>query len=95
MSFKASLFELFNRADTITVDFYEVDYAGDCGTDVNGNPVIRLTYDEEDYYFSDQEVSVLEGECFAQAADMGDDHGSKSGHRLRFEVSRPLTEADL
>ena len=64
---KAQLFDLINRADTVIVDDYVIDTVGYCDNYMPGPPrmLARLTFDDTDYHFEDQEVEVVNG--YAQA----------------------------
>ena len=64
---KAQLFGLINRADTVIVDDYVIDTVGYSDNFMPGPPrmLARLTFDDTDYHFEDQEVEVVNG--FAQA----------------------------
>ena len=60
---KAQLFGLINRADTVIVDDYVIDTVGYSDNFMPGPPrmLARLTFDDTDYHFEDQEVEVVNG----------------------------------
>lgn len=64
---KAQLFDLIERADTVIVDDYVIDTVGYSDNFMPGPPrmLARLTFDDTDYHFEDQEVEVVNG--YAQA----------------------------
>ena len=60
---KAQLFDLINRADTVIVDDYVIEAVGFSDNFMPGPPrmLARLTFDDTDYHFEDQEVEVVNG----------------------------------
>lgn len=68
-----STFLLLNSADIIYVDSKESDgvlFDDNClpGRKV---PTARLLFENMDYYFLDQDVELVDGECVANAEDWG------------------------
>ena len=90
------LFSLLNSADIIYVDSKESDgvlFDDNClpGRKV---PTARVLFESTDYYFLDQDVELVDGECVATAEDWeGGDFREEC--RLRFDITKPLTLADI
>lgn len=72
---KAKLFDLINRADTVLVDDYVIDTVGYSDNFMPGPPrmLARLTFDDTDYHFEDQEVEVVNGYAQAMALTWDDE----------------------
>ena len=72
---KAQLFDLLERADTVIVDDYVIDTVGYSDNFMPGPPrmLARLTFDDTDYHFEDQEVEVVNGYAQAMALTWDED----------------------
>jgi len=93
MTFKAKLFSLFCTADEVVCEGYVCEDVG-----MTTPEVFRLTLDDMDWHFADQEVTVdISGEV--QAVLMLDDDAEPGDEpdeiTLQFRVSRPINEGDL
>lgn len=94
MEFTARLFDLFDRASTVTVDGYIVDSFKDMR---EGVVEAILEHDNGgDYYFEDAEVEVESGVTTAEYFFYSRD-GVKNSYdvTLTFSVSRPIEEKDM
>ena len=100
------LFALLHSANTISVNHIESEgfhleenfIAGQAET------TARVTFEDHDYYFRDQDVELVDGECVAVAEDwqllndqdaesQADEH--RETCRLSFAVTKPLTLDDI
>ena len=72
---KAQLFDLIEIADTVIVDDYVIDTVGYSDNFMPGPPrmLARLTFDDTDYHFEDQEVEVVNGYGQAMALTWDDE----------------------
>lgn len=66
---RTTLFHLLAEADTVIVDDQVIDQTGYSDNFMPGPPVVlaRLTMDDTDYHFADQEVEVVNGYASAMA----------------------------
>jgi|688.fasta_scaffold727535_3 hypothetical protein len=93
-TFKAMLFDLLLSANSITVAGYEVDDLYE--TDFNGERVMRVEFNDGDefWHFKAQEVTVVDGWCKAQAADLGAPLET-AAISLSFMMTTPIEPSDL
>ena len=71
---RTKLFDLIAQADTVIVDDQVIDEVGYSDNFMPGPPVMlaRLTIDDTDYHFADQDVDLLNGYASAMATTWDD-----------------------
>lgn len=94
-TFTTTLFKLLAAADVTVIGGYEIETVQDFGHDKNGEPIMRCECDDDnEWHFSDQEVTVRDGSCTAKTAE-GDWPDQSRSVNLDFQVRRPLEACDL
>lgn len=94
--FRASLFDLFETADKVVIDGYEIETMQDIGKNENGDPIMRCEVsDDEEWNFKNQEVKVSHqnGRCVAMAAESEADEPFEV--EIDFVMERKIEEGDL
>jgi hypothetical protein len=84
----AKLFDLINRADTIVVDDLVIDTIGFCDNYMPDQQVMlaRLSVDDTDYHFADQEVELVNGYASAMAVTWDEDGTEEVKVSMAFKV---------
>lgn len=96
-TFAAKLFDLFDIADKVVIDGYEIEMINDMGGS-KGDEIVRCEVsDEHEWSFRNQDVSVSKdgGSCVALTA--GDDEMEEDPCEVRisFRMERKIEENDL
>ncbi len=84
----AKLFDLINRTDTLVVDDQVIDTVGFCDNFMPDQQVMlaRLSIDDTDYHFADQEVDLDNGCAMAVALVWGMDGAEEVKVSMAFKV---------
>lgn len=92
----AKLFDLINRTDTLVVDDQVIDTVGFCDNFMPDQQVMlaRLSIDDTDYHFADQEVDLDNGCAMAVALVWGMDGAEEVKVSMAFKVEVMLELED-
>lgn len=95
--FWANLFDLFETADKVVINGYEIESIQDIGEDESGAPLMRCEVsDDIEWNFKDQRVKVRhhDGGCVAITAG-GEEEGGDDQVEIEFMMERALEEDDV